>query len=97
MLGLEVIVYPNVRCSQIFRFFYFLQNGCFHHKVWGCEFFWKVMDVRLLKAVILCKTLRGPQLDLGLVEAVEGPKMAMLKKLRLVTIFKSGIKKLGDH
>jgi len=46
---------------------------------------------------ISCKTLEGPQLDLGPVEAVERPKTAMLEKIGLVTIFKSDIKKLGDH
>ena len=33
---------------------------------------------------ISCKTLEGPQLDLGPVEAVEGPKMTMLEKIGLV-------------
>ena len=38
------------------------------------------------------KTLGGPQLDLGPVEAVEGPKKEMLKKIGIVTIFKMGTK-----
>jgi hypothetical protein len=46
------------------------------------------MVVRLLNAVDLMSTLEGPQLELVPVEAVEGPKMAMLKKIGLVTLLK---------
>jgi hypothetical protein len=44
------------------------------------------MVVRLLNA------LEGPQLELVPVEAVEGPKMAMLKKIGLVLSFKIRVK-----
>ena len=66
--------------------FNFLQTGCFHHEVWGREFFWPVMRVRLLNAVNFMWNTWGQQVDLGPVEAVEGPKMAMLKKIRLVAL-----------
>ena len=42
--------------------------------------------------LISCKTLEGLQHDLGPVEAVEGPKMAMLEKIGLVKFFKIGTK-----
>ena len=50
------------------------------------------MVVRLLNAVDLMSTLEGPQLELVPVEAVEGPKMAMLEKIGLVKFVKIGTK-----
>ena len=44
---------------------------------------------------ISCKTLEGPQRDLGPVEAVEGPKMAMLEKIGLVKLLTICLKMLG--
>jgi hypothetical protein len=46
---------------------------------------------------ISCKTLGGPQLDFGPVEAVEGPKTEMLKKIGLVKLMHICLKLLGDH
>ncbi len=46
---------------------------------------------------ISCKTLGGPQLDLGPVEAVEGPKKAMLEKIGLVLLFKIRVKSFADR
>ena len=50
------------------------------------------MDVHLLNAVNFMQALKGPQLDLGPVEAVEGPKMTLLEKIGLVKFFKIGTK-----
>ena len=91
MLGLEVTLYSNVGCSQTFRFFYFLKKkniikfgaGNFSDRSWLF-----VCSIRSNS----CKTLEGPQLDLGPVEAVKGPKMAMLTKIGLVKFFKIGTK-----
>jgi hypothetical protein len=55
-------------------FFYFLQTGCFHRKVWGLEFFWPVMVVRLLNAVILVYDTWGQEGNCGLLEAAKGVK-----------------------
>ena len=104
MLVLEVTLYSDARCSENFReiltfcklpvFIIKLGSGNFSDRSW--------MFVCSMQS-ISCKTLEGPQLDLGPVEAVEGVKqcqrvkMAMLAKLGLVKLVKSGITNLGDH
>ena len=52
--------------------FNFLQTGCFHHKVGKWAFFWPVMDVRLLNAVILVYDTWGQEGNCGLLEAAKG-------------------------
>jgi hypothetical protein len=51
-----------------------VQNGCFCHKVGEWEFFWPVMDVRLLNAVILVYATWGQDGNCGLLEAAKGLK-----------------------
>jgi hypothetical protein len=54
--------------------FKFVQNGCFRHKVWEWEFFWAVMDVRLLNAAISVYDTWGQEGYCGLLEAAKGVK-----------------------
>ena len=49
-----------------------MQDGCFHHKVRELAFFWPVMDVRLLNAVILVYDTWGQEGNCGWLEAVKG-------------------------
>jgi hypothetical protein len=71
----------------------FLQNSCFHQKVWSGEFFDCSWMFVCSMWIISCKTLEGLQHDLGPVEAVEGQKMAMLKKNRACQIIKKSLLK----
>ena len=54
------------------EFVYFLQTGCFHHQVWELAFFWLVMNVRLLNAVILVHNTWGQEGNCGLLDAAKG-------------------------
>ena len=51
MLVLESLCTPMSDAVKFSEKLIFLPTGCFHHKVWGLEFFLKVIVVRLLNAV----------------------------------------------
>ena len=63
--------------SRVVKFsenFNFLQTGCFRHKDGGWAFFWSVVDIRLLNAVILVYDTWGQEGNCGLLEAAKGVK-----------------------